>query len=100
MTFHQFDGEGWHKFQTLDEAYAACETSLREARDVAIFDEEWPDWTEDIAVYEAPSDSEDPCGDGKPVVKTIMTDIRNPEPGEGDDFYCDFRLGKLIETID
>lgn len=98
MIYHEYDGDNWYKHETLEAAYAGCEKALEAARDAC--DPEWPDWVENIGVYEAPADCEFPDEDGKQVVKTLMFDKRDSEPGEICDFYCDYRLGKLVENID
>lgn len=100
MVFHEYDGDGWHKHDTLEAAMSGCEKSLEAAREVAAYDGEWPDWVEEIAVYEAPENCEEPDEDGKLIVKTFMIDIREAEPGERCDFYCEYRIGKLAENID
>ncbi|MTH94919.1 hypothetical protein [Roseibium sp. RKSG952] len=99
MTFHEYDGEGWHKHETLETALTGCKKSLEAAKKCAQLDynKEWPDWVEQISVYEAPNDCEYPDEDGKQVARMHMINKQEAEPGTSCDFYCEFELVTITD---
>lgn len=100
MTYHFCDGVDWHKLDAFEDAYAACEAALAAAVACANYsdDSEWPDWVDQIAVYEAPSETEDPCCFGVQVVGVEMLNVRDAGPEKSCDYICDYRLKEFIKT--
>lgn len=107
MVFHFVDpqsGDPFEQYETLGEAIAAANESIEYTRQN--MDGEWPTEVEDLAVYLAPADSEEPDEDGQVVAKAVMVDVKEKpddcdEFGYSDslglnfsnvDFYCDYRV--------
>lgn len=93
MTFHLFDGDGWTKHATYEEAAEAAEESIGIAQ--RLCSPEWPDWVEEIAIYEAPDDCEEPGEDGAQVAYSKMCNEREAEEGDGCDFWCDYVISQV-----
>lgn len=58
--YYAHDGDCWHYFGDLNAAKTLCDESIQAARDVAKFENEWPDWIEQICIHQGPAGEEDP----------------------------------------
>lgn len=56
-------------------------------------DPEWPTWIEDLAIYEAPLDCEDPIEDGKLLYVAKEANHRPADEGSRCDYFCDYVVG-------
>jgi hypothetical protein len=92
MALHLFNGDNWERCADMDAARTMMQDAIDQARDCC--DPEWPDWVEQIAVYEAPEDSEEPDEKGTRVLRAKMIHI-DKEPSDGIDFWCDYEVGDV-----
>jgi hypothetical protein len=107
LTYHFVDaasGDPAEQYDTLEEAVAAGNEAIEYTR--ANMDGEWPLEVEDLAVYLAPPDCEEPEEDGQLVARASMFNVRHKpddcdEHGYSDslglnfsnvDYYCDYRI--------
>lgn len=88
--FHLWDGNEWYTHETEAAAAAAAEEAIGIARDWC--DPEWPSSVEEIAVYAAPIGCDEPDEDGRLVLIATEEKIRDAEPGEGVDYWCDYKM--------
>lgn len=88
--FHLYDGDRFQKFNTLADAEHAAFAAIGNARDCC--DPEWPSWVEEIAIYDAPENCKYPSEDGKLLLHTRMTNVRDAESGDGVHFWCDYEM--------
>lgn len=113
LVFHFADpasGDPAEQYDTLAEAIAAANEAIEYTR--ANMDGEWPMEVEDLAIYLAPADCEEPDEDGQLVAKAVMVDVKEKpddcdEFGYSDsldlnfsnvDFYCDYRVEPVSEA--
>ena len=87
--YHVFDGDGWYKFATIEFAKAAAEECIEIIRDNC--DPEWPDCVEQVSVYLADEDCEEPDEDGELVL--ISTEI----PVDHDQDSADFGIYTWVD---
>lgn len=96
MPLHVFNGDRWERCPNIEAARSLMTECIDAARDFC--DPEWPDWVEHIACFDAPTGCAAPDEDGKAVLVTRMIHLRDAEPGEGVDFWCDYEVARPHDT--
>ena len=86
--YHLWDGGGWTVFSTLPEAQEAAEEAISNIRDCG--GHEWDASVEEVAVYEAPRECDEPEEDGACVLVAHEIVLRQAKPDEPVDYWSDY----------
>lgn len=87
-----YDGDSYHRCDTLKEAEEILAESVSAARDIARYEGEWPDWMESMRAYDdkgksTKSDDDPmsfPC-----VLRVVKINVQRPSSALDEDGYDD-----------
>ncbi len=93
--FHLFDGDEWRQYSDLKDASREAGNLIDIASDAC--DPEWPDWVNDIVIYEAEPDCEMPDEDGRIILTS--QECNHQKAPDGFDYYCEYIMDSPPQDI-
>ena len=99
LAHHVWDGSGWQRDLSLQEATAAAQAAIDQAR--AACDPEWPAHVDEICIVQAPRGTDDEgLGDCDAVMMVIQVEVRPAPPESGLDEICDYALRPCTPSME
>ena len=87
MALHVFDGDRYWPADDMADAMRIAPEAIDHLRDWR--DPDWPGGVEEVAIYDAPADADDPCEDGRCVRIAAPVDAGPAPEGYGFERWTD-----------
>lgn len=90
-----FDGDMWYPYDNLNDAITSAEETIGIILDSLMYDDEWPDYIEDVAVVWSKKDMNDEDDDYAVIAQAVESDredILDIDDNPTGEYTCNYKI--------